>query len=435
MGRWTLTALVINSIIGSGIFGLPSIVAGLLGNKSPLAYLIAAAGMFFAIACFAEIASQFGESGGPYLYAREAFGRVTGIEVGLFLLALKLSVAAAAADLFVDYLVEIWPAAGSPLPRLGVLTLLIGFLAAVNVRGVKSGAATNNAFTIAKLVPLILFAVAGSIFIFTRHAAIPAITPEAPPTARTWLQAVLIVTYAYAGFEGAVVPMAEAKEPRRDAPFALFTALAAVTLVYSAVQYVVTALLPGAAATTRPLAAAARLFWGGAGATLMSIAAMISVYGYLTAMLLHSPRALFALGENGDLPRVFASVHPKFRTPYVAILAFAACAWCLAAAGSFRWNVYFSSVARLVVLGFTCAALPALRRRNPGARAFRIPAGLLVAGVAVTFTIVLAIETAPIERIIFVLAVALAIGGWCWTRPGADASPGTGTLDAQEPQS
>ena len=427
MGRWTLTALVINSIIGSGIFGLPSVVAGLLGRKSPLAYLVAAVGMGFVIACFAEIASQFGESGGPYLYAREAFGRVTGAEVGFFLLAVKLSVAAAAADLFVDYLVEIWPVAGSTLPRLFVLTVLIGFLAWVNVRGVESGAAANNVFTVAKLVPLILFATAGSIFILTKHPAGPAIAPYATsPTARVWLRAVLIVTYAYAGFEGAVVPMAEAKEPRRDAPFALFGALAAVTLVYSMVQYVAVALLPGAASTPRPLAAAARFLWGGAGATVMSAGAMISVYGYLTAMLLHSPRVLFALGENRDLPRIFSSVHPKFRTPHVAILTFAAMAWGLAAAGSFQWNVYLSSVTRLVVFGFTCAVLPALRRKNPGVRAFRIPAGLPVAAVAVAFTIALAIETTPAERTIFVLAVAIAIAGWFWARRGVDAAPQAG---------
>jgi basic amino acid/polyamine antiporter, APA family len=426
MGRWTLAALVINSIIGSGIFGLPSVAAGLLGSKSPLAYLIAAVGMGFVIACFAEIASQFGESGGPYLYAREAFGRITGIQVGVFLVAVKISVAAAAADLFVDYLVEIWPMAGRPLPRLAVLTVLIGLLAAVNVRGVKSGAAANNALTVAKLVPLILFAVVGSVFIFTKHPAVAAVT-SAPSTsqlgARVWLQGVLIVTYAYSGFEGAVVPMAEAKEPRRDAPFALFAALAAVTLVYSTVQYVVVGLLPDAASTTRPLAAAARIFWGGPGAVLMSAGAMISVYGYLTAMLLHSPRALFALGENWDFPRVFARVHPKFRTPHVAILTFAALMWCLAAGGSFRWNVYLSSATRLVVFGFTCAALPVLRRKNPRVRAFRVPGGLIVSTAAVAFTIALAVETSPAEQIILVFAVAISIGAWLWGRRGVGATP------------
>ena len=130
MGRWTLTALVINSIIGSGIFRLPSVVAGYLGKQSPLAFFVAAAGIGVVIACFAEVASQFGAAGGPYLYAREAFGQFIGIEIGWLLLLVRLTAAAAAANLFTNYLAEFWPAVEVPFTRLGVLTLLIGFLAA-----------------------------------------------------------------------------------------------------------------------------------------------------------------------------------------------------------------------------------------------------------------------------------------------------------------
>ena len=139
MGRWTLTALVINSIIGSGIFGLPSVVAGYLGRQSPLAYLVAAAGIGVVIACFAEVASQFGAAGGPYLYAREAFGRFIGLEIGWLLLLVRLTAAAAAANLFTSYLAEFWPAVQEPLTRLSVLAVLIGFLAAVNVRASSPG--------------------------------------------------------------------------------------------------------------------------------------------------------------------------------------------------------------------------------------------------------------------------------------------------------
>src|ERR1700690_2707153 len=165
MGRWTLTALVINSIIGSGIFGLPSVVAGYLGRQSPLAYLVAAAGIGVVIACFAEVASQFGGAGGPYLYAREAFGRFIGIEIGWMLLLVRLTASAAAADLFTNYLAEFWPAVQEPVTRLMVLTVLIGFVALVNVRGIKSGACMSNVFTVAKLAPLILFVIAGGVFL------------------------------------------------------------------------------------------------------------------------------------------------------------------------------------------------------------------------------------------------------------------------------
>jgi basic amino acid/polyamine antiporter, APA family len=417
MGRWTLTALVINSIIGSGIFGLPSVVAGYLGKRSPLAYLIAAAGMGIIIACFAEVASQFGAAGGPYLYARETFGRIVGIEVGFLLLTLKIAVGAAGADLFADYLVELWPAAQEPAIRLAVLTLLIGFLAALNVYGVRAGASANNFFTVAKLAPLIFFAVAGGIFVLVHRSAVPAAaTSAASFPIRNWFEAAIILTFPFGGFEGAVIPMAEAKNPRRDIPFALFAGMATVTLVYCTIQYVVVSVLPDAAATTRPLAAAARQLWGTTGASLISLGALISVYGYLTAMMLHSPRLMFALGERGDFPRFFARIHRRFHTPYISILAFAAILWCLAVAGSFKWNVIISAVGRLLVYGFTCAALPVLRRKHPDAQAYRLPGGEVLAVVAVILVGMLAAQLTRTEQAIVTVAVVLAFSNRLWPR-------------------
>jgi amino acid transporter len=417
MGRWTLTALVINSIIGSGIFGLPSVVAGYMGRQSPLAYLVAAAGIGVVIACFAEVASQFGAAGGPYLYAREAFGRFISIEMGWLLLLVRLTAAAAAANLFINYLAEFWPAVQWPITRLSVLAVLIGFLAAVNVRGVKSGAAASNVFTVAKLAPLILFAIAGGVFLLRDHPAIPGqLQSVTSVPVRNWLEAVLILTFAYGGFDGAIIPMAEAKDPRRDAPFALFVALMAVTLLFCAIQYVVVAVLPAVAVTDRPLAAAARQFAGTAGAALISAGALISVYGYLTAQLLNVPRLAFALGERGDFPRFFARIHSRYQTPHISILVYAGTVWCLAAAGSFTWNVFISSVGRLFIYGFTCAALPVLRRKYPNARAYRLPAGNLFAALGVLFVVLLASRMSRSDGIVFLVTMAIAIANWLWAR-------------------
>lgn len=417
MGRWTLTALVINSIIGSGIFGLPSVVAGYVGKQSPLAYLAAAAGIGVVIACFAEVSSQFGAAGGPYLYARAAFGRFIGIETGWLLLLVRLTAAAAAANLFTSYLAEFWSAVQEPVTRLSVLTVLIGFLAAVNVRGVKSGAAASNVFTVAKLVPLVLFAIAGGVFLLRVNPAIQReLQSSASVPVRNWLEAVLVLTFAYGGFDGAVIPMAEAKDSRNDAPFALLAALVAVTLLFCAIQYVVVAVLPGAAVTDRPLAAAARQLGGTTGAALMSAGALISVYGYLTAQLLNTPRLAFALGERGDFPRFFARIHSRYRTPHISILAFAGIVWCLAAAGSFKWNVYVSSVGRLFIYGFTCAALPVLRRRRPNARAYRLPAGNLFVVLGVLFVVLLASRMSRSDGIVFLVTMAIAIVNWLWAR-------------------
>jgi basic amino acid/polyamine antiporter, APA family len=423
MGRWTLTALVINSIIGSGIFGLPSVVAGYMGKQSPLAYLAAAAGIGVVIGCFAEVASQFGAAGGPYLYAREAFGRFIGIEIGWLLWLVRLTGAAAAADLFTNYLAEFWPAVQEPVARLSVLAVLIGSLAAVNVRGVKSGAAASNVFTVAKLGALILFAIAGGVFLLRAHPPIPGVLQSGTSVPiRNWLEAVLVLLFAYGGFEGAVIPMAEAKDPRHDAPFALLVALVTVTLLFCAIQYVVVGVLPGAAVTDRPLAAAARQFAGTAGAALISAGALISVYGYLTAQMLHTPRLTFALGEKGDFPRFFARIHSKFHTPHISILAFAGIVWCLAAAGSFTWNVFLSSVGRLFIYGFTCAALPVLRRKYPDAHAYRLPAGNLFAVLGVLFVVLLASRMNRGEGIAILVTMSIAIANWLWARNGRRAA-------------
>src|SRR5579864_2966710 len=131
-----MVALAINSILGSGVFGLPSVVAGLLGGASPVAVLLAGAGMGVIIACYAEVGSQFTETGGTYLYLRRAFGRLIGLQVGWMSLLARLTACAAALNLLIAYLGEFWPAATAPLPRLLVITAFLGTLAAVNYRGV-----------------------------------------------------------------------------------------------------------------------------------------------------------------------------------------------------------------------------------------------------------------------------------------------------------
>jgi APA family basic amino acid/polyamine antiporter len=422
MGRWTLTALIINSIVGSGIFGLPSVVAGYVGIWSPLAYLIAAAGAAIIMACFAEVASQFGESGGPYLYAREAFGRFLGIETAWLLWLVRVSAAAAAVNLFTNYLAEFWPIAKGTLPRLAVLTILIGLLVFVNYRGVKSGAMASDVFTIAKLSALILFAIAGVIFLLRMHRPIPALTESSTIPARNWFDAMLVIWFAYGGFEAAIIPMAEAKDPLRDAPFSLFTALVTTTILYCLIQYVVIAVLPAAAATDRPLALAARAMWGTAGASLIAAAALISLYGYLSAQMLHSPRLTFALGERGDFPSLFSRIHARYRTPHISILIFAGIVWGMAALGNFKWNVIISSVARLFVCVLVCASLPVLRRTRPNIAAYRLPAGDFIAVLGVIFMLVLVSHMRLAEWIVILVTMAIAFMNWLWARNQAEGS-------------
>src|SRR5258708_11324996 len=202
IGRWSLTALVVHSVIGSGVFGLPSPGAGLLGKFSPLAVLMAGAGMAVIFACFAEVASRFQQAGGPYLYARAAFGRGMGIQMAWMLFLGQVAAPAANANLFVIYLGEFWPHARDPLPRALILTILVGMLAFINVRGVRAGTQVSNVFTAAKLVPL--FAVIG-MGLFVLHAHPSGISPSAPAavTTRQCMKAVLLLVFAYGSFETA----------------------------------------------------------------------------------------------------------------------------------------------------------------------------------------------------------------------------------------
>jgi amino acid transporter len=413
IGRWSLVALVVNSIIGSGVFGLPSAVAGIIGNYSPYAVLAAGAGMSVIIGCFAEVASRFQQAGGPYLYARVAFGRLMGIQTAWMLWLGQVAAPAANANLFVIYLGEFFPHAKDPVPRALILTALVGLLTLINIRGVRAGARVSNVFTAAKLVPLFAVIVLGLFVLHQHHWAI-ATPPIASPGTSQWLKAMLLLVFAYGGFETALAPMSEAKNPRRDAPFALFTALLLCTVLYALIQWVVVGVLPNAALSQRPLADVARIAVGPVGAALVAIGALISFYGYLSAKILAMPRVPFALAEQGDLSKAFAAVHRRFHTPHVSILVFAVLVWGLALLGDFKWNVTLSAVARLLYYAVGCAALPILRRKQPeGASAmFHLPAGNFFAALGVILCVILVTRVDFGQSLILVATIVLAFVNW-----------------------
>ena len=203
IGRWTLTALMLNTIIGGGIAGLPSLLAAHLSRFSPAGYLLAALGVGLIVACLAEVASQFQRTGGPYLYARIAFGRFVAIQIGWLAWLTRIAAASAAADLFVSYLAQFFPMAEVSPARELVLALLIGFLAIVNYRGVSQGARVSNLFTSAKLLVLAFF-ISGGVLAILLRPGIRVDQPSSPIAAADWFDALLLMTYAYGGFEAAL---------------------------------------------------------------------------------------------------------------------------------------------------------------------------------------------------------------------------------------
>jgi APA family basic amino acid/polyamine antiporter len=414
IGRWSLAALTVNCIIGSGVFGLPSVLASLLGRASVVAVILAAVAMAVIMGCFAEVASRFANTGGPYLYAQAAFGRFMGIQVGWLVWFVRLTSCAANANLFVTYLGEFWPQSTRPAMKLATLTLLIGILAAINFRGVKAGTHLSTSFTVAKLSSLLFVTLAGGFYLLTHNPA--PVNAAFSPGATQWARAIVLLIFAYGGFEAALIAAGEAKNPRRDLPFGLFAALITCAVTYGLIQWVVVGVLPDPAHSERPLADVARIVMGSGGAALAAAGALFSIYGYLSGNMLATPRITFALGERGDFPSVFALVHPRFRTPYFSILVFALLVWSLALFGSFAGNATLSAGSRLFYYGVVCASVPVLRKNKAESPLFQLRGGTLIGIVGVLICAGLLTQIEYYKSLILLVAVAVAFFNWLAVR-------------------
>jgi len=419
--------MVINGVLGSAVYGLPSEISRLLGVWAPWAYVAAAAGTGAVMACFAEVGSQFPQAGGPYLYTREAFGQFWGLLMGWLNWLVRLASAGANANVFVAYLAEFFPMAGRGWMRAAVLTALVGVLAAINVRGVKLGANVISGFAVAKLVPLAVFIVAGLVLAHgPRPAGVTELFGAGAPAGGNWLSAILLLIFAYGGFEIGLFSMGEARDARRDVPFALFAALPVIFVTYTLIQVVSVRALGGAGGGRAPLAEAARIFWGPAGAAFMSVGALISVYGNLSSSLLNGPRLTYALAEQGDFPAFFGVVGRRFRTPYVSIVIYAALVVALSLAGSFRWNAVLAAVGRLFTYGIVCIGLLVLRRQRPEADAFRIRWAPVWCGVGVLFLMAAGAQMNRGNWIALGAMTVVALANWAWVRGRRPREGGTG---------
>ena len=379
IGRWDLTAIVINTIIGAGIFGLPSKVYAALGVYSLGAFIACGLVVGVIILCYAEVASRFSSTGGPYLYAKEAFGPLVAFEVGWLYWVVRVATFAANCNLFVTYVGFFYPQATEGVTRLAVILSVVSLLTVVNLLGVRQSAWLTNIFTLGKLLPLLLFCAVGLFFIRSENFTV---TPL--PAYTTFTSAVLMLIYAFVGFEVAVIPAGEAKDPKRDFPFALLIGLAVVASIYILVQIVSIGTLPGLAGSERPLADAATNFMGGAGASVIAAGALISIMGNLNVSLLGGSRIIFAMGERDQLPGLFAATDAKLRTPYVSLLLNAIVILFLTIYSSFLSALAMATITRLLVYATTCSSLPILRKRAAGEdTAFRAPFGKTIAAVSI----------------------------------------------------
>jgi amino acid transporter len=357
LGKWDLTAIGINQVIGSAIFLMPSQIAGLVGGWSILAFVFGGVASLCVGLCFAEVGSRFDRTGGPYLFTRVAFGRFVAFQVGWMQWLARTTSHASVINGLALALGFYWPAARLGVPRASLIVGLTAVLASIQVRGIRESKWTVNVLTIGKLLPLSIFIVVG---LFYLQPSL--IGPFPPITVNQASQAALLMIFTYGGYDVIPIPAGEASNPRRHVPFAMIATLLIVTGVMSLGQIVALGTLPNLGASTTPLADASALFLGGAGALMMGVGSILSMTGNLTGQILSGSRVVFALGENRDLPAFFGRIHPKYRTPANSIVFTAAVALALALSGSYVTMAAMSAVVRIVTLAGTCAATLALRR-------------------------------------------------------------------------
>jgi basic amino acid/polyamine antiporter, APA family len=420
IGRWSFTALIVNTIIGSGIFGIPSELNAIVGRASPIAMLLAGLGMGIMMACFAEVASQFTEPGGAYLYSRTAFGRFVGMQIGWFSWLAPMAASAAGANLLAIYFAGFFPAAATGLARVALMTALIGILAIANYIGVRTGTRLSTLFTVAKLLPLALLILLGLIH-FARQPQMIRPSDIATPGLGGWVDALLLLSFAYAGFENVMLPMGEVKDPRRTVPFSLAIGLLLCMGTYALIQFIVVVTI-GTGHIDRPLAATAAVLIGTGGGALVTVAAMVSSYGNLSAVMLATPRLTYSLAENGDFPAIFGRVHSRFQTPHLSIAIFSVLTWILAVSGTFRWALALASGAVIIIYASVCASLIRLRRIRPNADALRLPFGRIIACVGITVAIILLTRLTLREGFLLLITFAIASMNWFWVSRRAAGS-------------
>jgi amino acid transporter len=380
--KWDLVFLIINSVIGAGIFALPAKVFALSGVYSILAFFVCALVMMILILVFAEVSSRFEKTGGPYLYVNEAFGPIPAFVIGWLLMLTRLFSYATLINLMVLYLSYFSDIFNQPEVRIGLIVLITGLITYFNWIGVKNTAKVSNILTVAKLFPLAVFILVGLFYI-----NFDLIKPGPFPSLQDFSASTLLLIFAFGGFEAGLVNSGEIVNPKKNLPFGLITAAAVIAGFYVLIQVVSIGTLPGLAESEKPLADAAKGFMGWWGGTFITLGAVVSIMGTLNVQILSGSRLPYALSLEDQLPKLFSKVHPKFATPWVSILFFSGSVAFVAIVWGFMSSLAVSVISRLILYALVCASLIKLRKSQPIQDYFRIPYGNQLALVGIMATI------------------------------------------------
>lgn len=402
ISRWDLVLLLINSTIGAGIFGLPSQIYRLAGIYSMPALIFCALIVFILVLNFAEVASRFSKTGGPYLYILEAFGRIPAFIIGWLILITRVSTYAALINLMVTYLGYFNPIIQETFSRVFVIIGITFVFTWVNYLGIRNSTNLTNVLSIAKILPLFIFVLVG--FFYINSDLIE--TAEPLPTLNDFTTSVLILIFAFTGFEAVLVNTGEIKEPRKNIPFALILSLSFVAVFYCLIQFVSIGTLPGLADSDKPITDAAGLFMGSGGAILITLGAVISIGGTLNAVMLVGSRLPYALSQENQFPKFFSFLHPSNRTPVYSLFIFSAVSIIASVSGSFIYAVSISVISKVLIFFLVCVAMIKLRRTsNKNENYFKLRYGKISAALGIIASLGLLYSSDTSEFIDVILAV------------------------------
>jgi len=376
-------AIALNGTIGAGIFALPAIAVERSGLFSPWVYVACGLLIMAIVFVFARVASYFSDTGGPVTYATRAFGPFAGFQAGWLLTLSRAAAFAANAHLMVTYAGWFWSPLTDGAWHLFAVGAVCVLLTVINLVGIRQGMLAIFALTVLKLLPLLLL-----VFLGISQTNPEIFTGAEIPPLDSLGGTMLIVFYAFVGFESAVIPAGEARNAKRDIPLALVRTILAITVFYFLIQIVTISVAPDIADSNTPLADIAQMLMGTAGAAILTMGAVFSISGNLTSSMLSAPRMLYAMGKLGSLPDWFGDVHPRFQTPANAILFYSIFSIVLALSGGFVWLAAMSTVVRLMVYVMCIATLPVLHRRiGEYEGQFRLYGGMIIPIVALVVSI------------------------------------------------
>jgi len=406
--RWDLFLLMINSIIGAGIFGLPSKIFALSGIYSLPALFLCAAIVLILVFNFAEVASRFSKTGGPYLYTLSAFGKIPAFIVGWLILITRLATYAALIHLIVTYLGYFLPALIEPGFRFAAIVTITIILTIVNYRGVRQSTLLSNTLAIAKVLPLLVFIVVGLFYLDPQIIDFRQATPDIGDFSST----VLVLIFAFTGFEAVLVNTGEVRDPGKNIPFALIASILFVAVFYALIQVVSIGTLPELATSDKPLTDAAQIFMGPFGGILITIGAVISIGGTLNAVMLIGSRVPFALSQEEQLPVIFSHLHKRFSTPVTSLLVFSAASLLVSLTGSFIYAVSISVISKVLIFLAVCLALIRLRRKKDApSEQFRLPYGraFAIAGAAASIALLYSSRLSELGDVFYTVLIGIIL--------------------------